>query len=123
MFSRVLDTSNKITSLLLKSVLIVVLVLGVFWIGISVYANLASKHQQQQVTIMPTFPAVEKAKWAILIKATGETILSNSEQTVAAGRYLLHGYYELNTDNQWAYHKADLTLDEKRFGPIILTGR
>ena len=110
-----LDRSNKILSLILKAVALFVIACIAIWIGVSVYANFAMKHNNPQtVTVIPEFP--KDARIAVLIKATGQTLLTNSE-TDRGKIHILHGYYEL-VNRKWVYRNANITLDEKYYGPI-----
>ena len=115
------DRFDKILTVIIKMFIIVIIALGGLWFCVSVYANFAIKHQQA-VTAIPEFPAADRAHYIFIVKATGETILSDSEETLAPGDYLLHGYYELK-ERKWVFHKVDLPLDEKYFGPIAMLER
>lgn len=112
---------NLWLSAYIKVVLLAVIALVILWAGVSVYANATAKHNQRPQAI-PPLPQVTQAHWVFIVKATGETLLSNEKTDIGPGSYVLHGYYELNS-NEWEYHPGNLRLNEKYFGPIKVIKR
>jgi hypothetical protein len=115
------DRFDRLLTIIIKLFIIVIIAVGGLWFCVSVYANFAMKHQQA-VTAIPEFPAADRARYIFIIKSTGETILTNAEDTLGTGKYILHGYYELK-ERKWVFHKIDLPLDVKTFGPITMIER
>lgn len=118
-----LQWSNNIASLLLKILVIAVIALSVSWVGFSFYANRQIENQQnQQVTPIPPFPDKKLAKHLVILKNTGETLLSNNI-TGSGSIHVLNGYYEMgNSNRKWIYHNAVLRIDEK-YMPVQIVAR
>ena len=95
---------------------IIGVIVGIAWMGISIYANF----QEYNFTGIKNEVSVEKAQWEFRIVTTGEVLLTEDFDSVASGdrsKYILHGYYKIIKD-RWKYTKSDLTLDENYFGKI-----
>jgi len=110
------DGANAWISLLLKVVLIFAAVVGITWMGLSIYANF----QEYNFLEIKSEPTIEKAQYEFRIITTGEVILSQDFDSVASGdrqKYILHGYYKVIGD-KWKYVNSDLPLDENYFGKI-----
>ena len=111
-----LDTSNKTLSLILKIVLLVGLICGVAWILLSVVGNIWTNDGTAD------YPSVDKARYKLTIRATGEMLFTNDCDLPTNGVYVMNGYYELS-DGEYRWHDISQTLDEKYFGPIRLEKR
>lgn len=95
--------------------LLIVAILVVGWIGFSYWAS--SRPQTQtvgniQVVPIPVFPPIAQAKYEIILKNTGETLLSNNI-TQTGNISIVHGYYEMGDSNRkWLWHNVTLKLDK-----------
>lgn len=110
-----LDTTNKTFSLLLKIVLLIILILGVSFLGLSIFGNVIGSDDT------PKLPDADKARYQFLIKNTGEYIFTDDYST-DGGIYVLHGYYELK-DGKYRWHDKDLSLNPEYFGLIQVRKR
>ena len=111
------DGANAWITLLLKVLLIFAAVVGIAWMGLSLYANF----QEYNFIEIKSEPSVEKAQYEFRIVTTGEVILSQDFDSVVSGdrqKYILHGYFKVDND-KWKYIKSDLILDENYFGEIL----
>jgi len=110
------DNTKSWLDLLIRLLVVVLIVLGITWLGISIYANF----QEYNFTDIKNEPSIEKAQYEFKIVTTGEIILTEEFDSVKSGnrsKYILHGYYKINAD-KWKYSKSDLILDENYFGKI-----
>ena len=111
---------NDWLSIIIKILCITALALGLFWVGISVWANY---HQEGG---RPAAPSADKARYEFVIRVTGTRIYSNNVDTYdeAAGchKYTLHSFWEI-VGTKYKYSKGDLPLSEFYFGPITFTDR
>ena len=111
---------NDFTSLLLKLLLIVVIVIAGFYLVVSVYGNWSLA--QPLSTGIPGLLSIGKAPFEISIKNTGETLLAKSVEDNGSGRYTLNGYYSIIAD-KWVWHENTLVLDTYYFGPVSVEKR
>lgn len=110
------DGMSAWMSLVLKFFAILAIVVGIVWMGISIYANF----QEFNFIEIKNEPSVEKAQYEFKIVTTGEVLLTQDFDSSASGdrsKYILHGYYKIIKD-KWKYNKSDLSLDENYFGRI-----
>ena len=118
-----LRTSNEVLSLILKIILILVGVVFTFWMSTSIYANITEDNID---TGLPDFPNVEKAEYLVVVKATGEVLLTDDYNTALGEKgqevHTLHNYWQVKK-NKYRYFDHDLPLDEYYFGDIIITRR
>ena len=120
-FDRVTQRVNVTLSIAWKTILLVVVAVGAVWFGISIYGNVALSRAAvdgSHATALPPWPKTTQPLYAALIKDTGETITSINI-TSAGTKHTLHSYYDLGA-GKWIYHKADLDLDERVFGPVLI---
>lgn len=121
-FWRMIEGANRITSLVLKIVVIGSVVLTIAWVGFSFIVGNSGKDYQQGLTPIPPFPSKNVAGKIVILKNTGETLLTNNI-TGKSPIYTLNGYYELTDHNRkWIYHRATLTINEK-YMPVSIVAR
>lgn len=119
-----LNRLNGLASLILKTIVIASIVSAAVWVGFSIFVNVTDKGQQsqQRVTPIPPFPEKNLANYIVIMKNTGETLLSNNI-TGSGTRHTLNGYYEMGFSNRkWVHHTATLTIDEK-YTPVSIAAR
>lgn len=107
-------------SILKKMILVLVLLVMLavlFGIGISVWANFFRTPEGA----LPDMPDVERATYSVLIKNTGNLLLT-SDYEHQGNIYILKGFWEL-TGQKWQYRGAELVLDEAIFGEITIERR
>lgn len=107
-------------SVIKKIILIVILLVVVaviFFIGVSVWANFFRAPEGS----LPNMPDVEKASYMVLIKNTGNLLLTN-EYEHQGNIYILNGFWEL-IGQKWKYQDSQLVLDEAIFGKIEIKRR
>ena len=117
-----LDTSTKVTKLILMWALILFVGFVLFWVGTSIYANVTENNIDDG---LPDFPSIKKAQYQVTVKATGEVLFTDDYDTalgVKGEAHTLHGYWQVK-DNKFRYFDHDLVLDEYYFGNIIITRR
>ena len=110
------DGTSAWLTVVLKLFALVAIILGIAWLGLSIYANF----QEYNFIEIKNDVSVEKAQYEFKIVTTGEILLTEDFDSVASGersKFVLHGYYKIIGD-KWKYSKSDLTLDENYFGPI-----
>lgn len=110
------DGTNAWLTVVLKFFALIAIILGIAWLGLSIYANF----QEYNFIEIKNDVSVEKAQYEFQIVTTGEVLLCQDFDCTASGerdKYVLHGYYKIIRD-EWKYNKADLQLDENYFGPI-----
>jgi len=110
------DGTSAWLSVVLKLFALVAIILGIAWLGLSIYANF----QEYNFIEIKNDVSVEKAQYEFKIVTTGEVLLTENFDSVASGtrnKYILHGYYKIIKD-KWKYNDSELTLDENYFGPI-----
>ena len=110
-----LQSTNELLSIILKTIVIIVIVIAVFYFGLSIYGNIV----EPGVAKVPT---IDKAEYIVHIKTTGQRLFTNDYSVVKDGHYVVHGYYELKS-NKWRWIDTDIPLDEEYFGPIEITRR
>lgn len=94
---------------ILKVILIVLLLGLIAYGGITCYGNFfAGKFGGP--------PDSEKAAYAVTIKGTGNTFLTDDYE-IKGQVHILHGYWEYDKD-KYRYREHDLPLDEAIFGEI-----
>lgn len=119
------NSLNEWLSVILKIMLICVVALLVIWGGLSVWANVFANSEPGGI---PKMPSVSKAQNIVLIKATGQVLLTKKyDQAVSPNNpadmlYTLHGYYEI-ADSKWRWRESTLALDEYYFGDITVKRR
>ncbi len=93
------------------------------WLGLSIFANAT---ESDTVTGLPKMPTNSKAEYAVLIKTTGEVLLTPAVDVTNGPNgdelYILHGFYRV-VDEKWRYMKTDFTMDEYYWGDLILSKR
>lgn len=110
------DGTNAWLTVVLKLFALVAIILGIAWLGLSVYANF----QEYNFIEIKNDVSVEKAQYEFRIVTTGEVLITDDFDSIVSGsreKYTLHGYYKIIGD-KWKYSKSDLPLDENYFGPI-----
>ena len=105
-----------IKKLIITMVLLVVLA-GVGWVGISIYANFIESPFESSSAM----PEKEEAKFTVLIENTNNTLLT-AKYEHSGNIYILHGFWEL-VGQDWRYRDTDLMLDESIFGKITIKRR
>lgn len=119
-----LQKANEFTSLILKSMAILLAGAAIFYIGISFVGNIMLAKQAQD-TGAPTPPSISKAQYEFTLKTTGEKLLAKDYDTIKETDpqiYRLNGYYEI-LDGKWRWVDRNLTLDEYYFGDIQIVKR
>jgi len=105
----------------LKKMLLILIILivlaGVFWVGMSIYANFFRSPQGA----IPNMPALDKATYSVYIENTGNLLLVDSYEHQGSF-YILSGYFEL-VGQKWKYKDSELVLDEAIFGKIEVKRR
>lgn len=103
--------------------ILVVLIAAVVYGGMAVYANFIQKPGNGADLKLPD---KDKAQYSVMVKNTGGLMLTNNYeqfgQTVGSRVFVLHGFWE-RTGQDFIYRKADLPLDEKIWGIIVITRR
>ena len=116
---------NELLSIILKFFLIIAVCIGIAWAGISVWANIFPPPVPGE---LPAMPAMSKAQYVVLLKTTGEVMLTNfysagvSPKDKSLQLFTLKGFYR-NTNNKWRLSKGTLLLDEYYFGDIEIVKR
>lgn len=108
---------NEWLSIILKIGIIVVVVIGSIWVGLSIWGNIAEAQSGA-----PDMPDISKAEYIITLTATGQRFLTDSWESPAEGQYLINGYYELD-GSKWRWRETDLLLNEFYFGDIKISRR
>lgn len=114
-----LRTSNDLMSLILKVFFLVCLVCAGLFFALSVIANFTEGMPGE----FPKMPAYSSAPYEIILKATGDILLTKdydsepSPNDPSLKLYTLHGFYDI-FKNKWHYYKNDFPMDEYFFGPI-----
>ena len=106
---RIAEIQWNIAKIILSGVVILFVIYGIF----TIISNF------QDVVAKP--PSIEKAQWGLTIVNTNQTIFTNDfefHDTV----YIPHGFWA-EDKRGFIYHKGDIILDEKVFGPIIPSRR
>lgn len=97
-------------------VLIILIVLGVIYTGITIWANFFIS-QPGKVKA----PATNKAQYTVILEATGNTYYTDN--FIKDGNiYYLQGFWELS-DGKYRYHAKSIKLDEAIFGKITVRSR
>ena len=111
------DSLSGWLSVILKMMLVCLAVVFGIWFILCIWGNVAETRAESE----PTMPSISKARYEFLIGNTGQTVLT-PKYTKDGTAYYLQGYYELK-DNRWLWRRNTLTLDEKYFGPIVVSLR
>ena len=109
---------NEWLSIVLKLVILVVVILAIMWGGMSIYANVTEKDSG----VFPKLPDVKKAQHMVVLKTTGELLLTDDYDILGDGEYVLHGFFSV-VDGKWEWHDKDILLNEKYFGEITIKRR
>ena len=107
-------------SVLKKMILVLILLVilaVIFGVGMSVWANFFRTPEGA----IPDMPDIEKATYSVLIKNTGNLLLT-SDYEHQGNIYILKGFWEL-VGQKWKYRKSQLVLDEAIFGKIEVERR
>ena len=107
---------NDWLSIILKGMVIFIIIIGVLWLGLSIWGNITEK----SAAAPP--PSIDKAPLVFTIVNTGQQILTTDYSVEADGRYTLHGFYNLEK-GKWKWRNEDLTIDEFYFGEIKIIRR
>jgi len=110
------DNTKEWMKLVLMGLLIFVSILGILWMGLSIFANIT----ENNLTKTPEAPSISKAQYEFKINTTGEVLLSQDFDSDASQGYdifTLHGFYRI-VDNKWKFQDKDLSLNEKYWGKI-----
>jgi len=105
--------------------LLVMVVLGVFWFGASIWANVV---ENKVATGLPKMPAMAKAEYTVIAETTGDVLLTprfdveKSPNDSAKQLYALHGFYRV-VSGKWRYVKDDFVMDEYYWGNITVEKR
>ncbi len=106
---------------ILKKILLVLVTLiilsGIIWVGLSIYVNFF----RQPEGALPDMPDSSKAAYIVLIKNTGNLLLTD-EYKKQGDIYILQGYWEL-VEGKWRFRKTELKLNEGIFGKIEIERR
>lgn len=108
--------TNDWLSALLKILGILLAVAAVFYLGLSIWGNVA----EARAALQPP-PDPSKATYEFHT-ITGQIFLAKDYQTVSEGKYVLNGYYYFK-GNKWVYNKGELPLDGKYWGEIEIKRR
>jgi hypothetical protein len=104
----------------IKIILLVVIVCGVVYGGLTVYANFAGGDGKVKT------PDIKEAQYTVVIENTGSLYyVSKFEQfgsKVGARTFVLHSFWELS-GRDFRYRQRDLILDEKIYGTITIRPR
>lgn len=103
-------------SKLLKILMFVVLLAGIAYVGVCVKANFVDKSPNEII-----MPSVEKAKYALTIENTGQTLFATDYEQYGKV-YVLRGYWEL-VGRDFRYRQRDIILDEAVLGKITVERR
>jgi len=101
-------------------ILLVMLVGGVGYFGISIYANLVVFREAATSSTLEV-PDAHEAGYIVKLVNTGRIIYTDS-YTKAGTVYTLQGYWELVAD-EFVYREQALILDEKLFGAVLVSIR
>jgi len=105
----------------IRILLLAGLLMGVAWIGVSVYANLVVFREAALGGADTHVPDVSEARYSVRIMNTGRTLYT--DDCVQDGTtYTLRGYWELGKA-RYTYHDLTVVLDERYYGPILLRWR
>lgn len=97
---------------ILLVLLIAILVLGVFWVGLSIYGNFSCSSKGG------TLEPPSEASYRAIFEATGEVIfINNIPEQVTESYAIAHGYWEF-IDGGYKHRNIDLILDEEVAGNI-----
>ena len=107
---------NDWLSIILKMMAICIIVVGVLWVGLSIWGNIANSNDD------PDPPDESKAGYVVMLHATRQTLYTNKVSDLGNGRYDVQGYYEL-IKNKWVFRDIHLPLDEYYFGDITIKSR
>jgi hypothetical protein len=104
---------NEWLSIILKLGIIAVIIIGVAWFFVSVWANVQEGTAE--------LPEVQEAKYMVFVKATGATFLTDAyEQNGTI--YTLRGLYH-KIDGRWRYNDNDFLIDTSKWGEITIKRR
>lgn len=115
-----LGTIRDFQSVVLLTALIVLVTLGILFMGLSIWANVA---ENSDITGLPRMPAASKAQYTIELRTTGDVLLTNDYDVAESPNnpdmllYTLNGFYRVEND-KWKYDESDIPLDEYYFGEI-----
>jgi hypothetical protein len=107
----------------IKITLLVILVGGLIFVGLSVYANIAGQKTNTNTKTAGDVepPKLANAPYSVQIVNTGELFFTSNYETF--GRtFILHGYFE-RTGKEFAYRSRDLILDQGVYGTITIQKR
>ena len=105
--------------------LLIMVALGVFWFGASIWANVAENRVD---TGLPKMPAADKAEYSLIVETTGDVLLTprfdveKSPHDSTMQLYTLRGFYRVVND-KWRYIKDDFSMDEYYWGEITVEKR
>lgn len=95
--------------------IIVMIVVGLFYAGISVYANLQTQLGEYKL------PSSSEAKYEFTIRNTG-SVLYTDIYSIRGMEFTLIGYWEL-VEDKYQYRDRQLILDQQIFGTITVRRR
>ena len=103
---------------------LLVIVAGTVYVGMAIYANFFQKPSNSIEELK--LPDKADAAYSVAIKNTGGLMLTSTYeqfgQEAGSRTFVLHGVWE-RTGQDFVYHKADFTLDEKIWGIITVKRR
>jgi len=118
-----ISKTNEVLKLILMVAVISIIAIGVFWLSTSIYVNITENDND---TGLPIFPKVSKAQYLVIIKATGEVLLSNDVKTTLGEKgqeiHTLRGYYQ-DIKDKYRFVDSVFVLDEWYFGEITIERR
>ena len=114
--SDALNISDKLLSVALKLVVIIIGIAVIGYFALSIIADRAENRIDASV------PSVNDAQYQFKFKTMGIVVYTDKYDTTGEGKYILHGFYNLDKRG-WKFHKTDLPLDEHYFGDIIIERR
>ena len=113
---------GKIIKGILATVLVVVLVVVIGWVGVNVWSCVMDNPTSDR----PEMPEVAEASHSVYIKNTGNLILTSDYEVmgdeVGSRVIILHGFWELK-GQEFIYKDGKLVLDEAVFGEITVKRR
>lgn len=102
-------------SKLVKLIILVVVVCGAVYFGITLYANFTASDGKIDL------PKYADAKYTVTIENTGGFYLTNKYELIGKS-YILHGFFELS-GRDFKYRDRDLVLNQAIYGPINIRTR
>ena len=116
-----LQRLNNFLSVVLKSVVLILLILLIPYVGVTIYGNVVSNRPAVTDTL-PAMPSIKDAPFQVKLTVSGQTLLAKSYTQPAEGVYILNGFYT-PADKKWIYRKGELKLDPYYWGTLTVERR